>query len=1027
MGAGTLNGVAIGSTSGKEQSGAFTTVTTTGNVSGSSTSTGSFGYGYSADSMKIGAPGSSGEVTIDGGSGNITATNFVGPLTGNAATATKISSITNSNIVQLADTQTLTNKTLTSPLINFGSDAEGDIYYRNGLGALVRLARGTDNHVLTMNGNVPNWEASQGGGGGGSDTDWYSGTNFITASFTPQLSPNVQVTGSMIISGSGGNLTASLAVYGSGSEVFKIEGTNGTLFSVTDIMSGSIFSANLLSGLPVIEAFSDNKVTIGQYADPLEVYTNAASRTVISGSQYSTASFGHYANISASVAAAGFGSGGGGGGGGGNLTTKGDIESYTTSQTRLAVGSNDYVLTADSTAAAGIAWKAAGGGVTISNNSNNRVVTGDGSNANAEANLTFDGSTLTVTGDATVTGDITIDDGGSLKEAGGTAAFTFDAAGDVTKIGQSSPGVDQVLSWNGSKAVWAAAGGGGSSIWTTTGDYKSTTSPLRISGSASEGSLVISGSASHPRLKVHGVSGNVLEIGNNVGGTEITPTYGRATGSMFSITNNFGITHFEAFFDGTFNLGPVGWDQRPILKRTGEMFLSGSSTYFNGALEDEYFGSSPTLEVHGSGSIAGFKGLRDLMLSIDDDDTHLHSETYSSPSDSSAIFSVNSNFGTPIYEAYPDITSKIYSNIWDQPLLRRNHMMHLSGSGHAIDPYTAEDLTLRVQGSGSIFRVENEQGARFDVESDAKGFLNRSGSIFVVSDFSGFPYLNVFNDGTFTLGSFNDPILKRNNAWHISSSNHNEASYSTNDYTFHIEGSGSNIFAIGDSEKTVFAVNAHTPEIGHLSKASHFDVNGTTGFPIISVHEPEEGFRRQMIITGSGGPFPTLTEYDRLLLGPQHYNSTFDGMGDPPAWSDTFTAEITEPIARSGDIIMLGTTSVTRGKLYHLQGSTAWVLAGADVNRSESNLLAIALDTGAANEVGMLVKGTVAIPIGYINGSPATGLPAYVSTTTAGEFDFTAPSTSGDRVRVVGYCLGTVVDDQIFMYFDPDKTGITLS
>ncbi len=47
----------------------------------------------------------------------------------------------------------------------------------------------------------------------------------------------------------------------------------------------------------------------------------------------------------------------GGGGGGGTLTTKGDLESYTTTQARLAVGTNDYVLTADSSAAAGVAWK----------------------------------------------------------------------------------------------------------------------------------------------------------------------------------------------------------------------------------------------------------------------------------------------------------------------------------------------------------------------------------------------------------------------------------------------------------------------------------------------------------------------------------------------------------------------------------------------------------------------------------------------------------------------------------------------
>ena len=43
-----------------------------------------------------------------------------------------------------------------------GSDAEGDMLYHNGT-SYVRLAKGTDNHVLTMNGNVPNWEAASAG------------------------------------------------------------------------------------------------------------------------------------------------------------------------------------------------------------------------------------------------------------------------------------------------------------------------------------------------------------------------------------------------------------------------------------------------------------------------------------------------------------------------------------------------------------------------------------------------------------------------------------------------------------------------------------------------------------------------------------------------------------------------------------------------------------------------------------------------------------------------------------------------
>ena len=44
--------------------------------------------------------------------------------------------------------------------IAFGSNAEGDILYHNGT-SFVRLAKGTNNYILKMNGNVPNWEAEK--------------------------------------------------------------------------------------------------------------------------------------------------------------------------------------------------------------------------------------------------------------------------------------------------------------------------------------------------------------------------------------------------------------------------------------------------------------------------------------------------------------------------------------------------------------------------------------------------------------------------------------------------------------------------------------------------------------------------------------------------------------------------------------------------------------------------------------------------------------------------------------------------
>ena len=50
---------------------------------------------------------------------------MTGDVTGNVDTATKIASISNSDIVQLNETQTLTNKTLTSPTITGTGDISG--------------------------------------------------------------------------------------------------------------------------------------------------------------------------------------------------------------------------------------------------------------------------------------------------------------------------------------------------------------------------------------------------------------------------------------------------------------------------------------------------------------------------------------------------------------------------------------------------------------------------------------------------------------------------------------------------------------------------------------------------------------------------------------------------------------------------------------------------------------------------------------------------------------------------------------
>jgi len=45
-----------------------------------------------------------------------------------------------------------------------------------------------------------------------------------------------------------------------------------------------------------------------------------------------------------------------------DLTTKGDVHGFSTENTRVPIGTDNYVLTADSTNSYGLAWKEAAGG-----------------------------------------------------------------------------------------------------------------------------------------------------------------------------------------------------------------------------------------------------------------------------------------------------------------------------------------------------------------------------------------------------------------------------------------------------------------------------------------------------------------------------------------------------------------------------------------------------------------------------------------------------------------------------------------
>lgn len=97
-----------------------------------------------------------------------------------------------------------------------------------------------------------------------------------------------RITGSLIVTGSStlqtltasaalisGSGTQRLTVVGSGSAqpLFTVLGSQGELFSITDSLSGSLFSVNDISGLPIFEVFSDSTTLIGSYSAPMLITT----------------------------------------------------------------------------------------------------------------------------------------------------------------------------------------------------------------------------------------------------------------------------------------------------------------------------------------------------------------------------------------------------------------------------------------------------------------------------------------------------------------------------------------------------------------------------------------------------------------------------------------------------------------------------------------------------------------------------------------------------------------------------------
>lgn len=534
-----------------------------------------------------------------------------------------------------------------------------------------------------------------------------------------QVSGNARISQALtaslaLISGSG---SQRLTVQGSGSSILTVDGALGRLFSVDDAASGSLFSVNTISGLPIMEAFSDNTVRIGQFGQRALFVSqsrvgigkeDSLNATLdVSGSMALTGSFNHQ----------------------GNYTTTGVI----TAQTLVI-----------STISSSVVYSS-GSNVFGNDLSNTQVLTGS----------------VRITGSLNTVGDVVIRGSGNtsattaltIQHSGGTNLFRVRNDGYVffgtqdTLIFPSANGSDISTSGRGLIISTNASSQTGAGALKVVGNY---TSPLGNDYNiwSSHAFSVTSGSGLHSTILLNTTINQTGGANGITRGLYINPTLTSAWDfRAIEWTNNasatsgswglYGAGSAPNYLSGSLGIGTTAPSASIDLGGAGSRLRfsqSGSTSIFTG------------IEFATNGSVYG-----SLLANQNTGEIRLTAMTSYFPtfwSSGAEAMRISTNRNLLINSTTDDTFNRLQvtGNARISQALTASQAL-ISGSG---------TQRLTVVGSGSaqpLFTVQGSQGELFSIVDSL------SGSLFSVNDQSGLPIMEVFSDNTILMGNYLDPML----------------------------------------------------------------------------------------------------------------------------------------------------------------------------------------------------------------------------------------------------------------------------